>query len=160
MNATFFACRIVLDGASLYCLWFTNGSNGVVAADNRILLWRSEAEARQYARDLAFDLSPDPPAFFDMDRIIALCGSVAELGAVADLDLWNLFSDIASTIGNDRFRDADQEAAETHARLSAFSLSDTIGCKQEQLTLLDRQSIMKVLLLGIEMIRRNSVIGG
>jgi len=149
----YFVCRITDNGEDLYCIWYTDEVDGVVTKDGRVLLWRNEDRAREYARQQQWALAPDAPAMFDLDYILEMEANSSVLRPKDCLDLWNLFSDIARSLGNAEFVRQDAVASDLHARLSAISLSDILNVEQDRLNVTEIDKIVTVLRLGKTMLK-------
>ena len=155
-----FVCRIIDNGEDLYGIWYSDEADGVATEDGKVLLWRSEDGARDYAHQQGWLLASDKPATFDLNYISAVEADPSVLHPKESLDIWNLFSDIGKSVGDAEFSGQDSNASELHARLSALSLSHILGSEPEQLTVSEIEGIVAVLQLGKAMLKERCLVLG
>ncbi|WP_437688657.1 hypothetical protein [Sorangium sp. So ce176] len=146
----YYACRVTMDGECLYCLWYTNGADGVAADGGRLLLWRSEGAARAHAvrRGLHLVDGPGESAAYDMDLLVRQEIEPSSFPLEDALDAWNLLDDIARTIGHAAFVRWSEDARELHARLSSTVLCHVLGTMSERFTAEDVRDILSLLPSG------------
>jgi hypothetical protein len=155
-----FVCRIKDYEEDFYGIWYTGDIEGVATESGKMLLWRSEDEARNYARQRQWAMAPDEPATFDLDYILVMKADPSRCRPKDCLDLWNLFIDIGRSLDDAEFSRQDINASELHARLSAISLSNILGTEKEQLTATEIEKMMAVLCHGKAMLKqRRTVLG-
>ncbi|WP_437733426.1 hypothetical protein [Sorangium sp. So ce1335] len=156
----YYTCGVTLDGERLYCLWYTNGSDGVMAEGGRLLCWRSEGAARRHALQRGLALDGGPVALFDLDFLPGQADEPSSFPLNRALDAWNLLDDIGRTVGHAEFARSAEEVWELHARLSSTVLCHLLDTIPEQLSTEDIADIVSLLRLGKAMVKeRCAVIG-
>ncbi|WP_438016795.1 hypothetical protein WMF18_39350 [Sorangium sp. So ce315] len=151
----YYTCRVTMDGESLYCLWYTNGSDGMAADGGRLLLWRSEGAARDHAARRGLHLVHGPGEFaaYDMDLLLGQEIEPSSFPLKDALDAWNLLDDIARTIGHAELVRRSDDAWELHARLSSTVLCHLLNTIPEQFSTGDLGELVSLLRLGKEMVK-------
>lgn len=156
----YFIFRITGNREVFYGIWYTNESDGVAVENGKVLLWRSEDGARDYARQRQWALAPDEPATFNLDYISAMKADLSVFRPKDSLDLWNLFSDIGRSLAHAEFSRLDSHASDLHARLSAIALSHILGSEPGRFTDLEIDGIVTVLHLGKTMLTEQGLVLG
>jgi hypothetical protein len=93
---------IDLDGRRRWVLWFDDDPSGVVCADGTVVSFLILADLRTYAADLGLALVHEAAAI-DLDRVLAW---ESEPNVRDVLDVWNLITDVASSVERP-FHDGD-----------------------------------------------------
>ncbi|WP_437832321.1 hypothetical protein [Sorangium sp. So ce1153] len=158
----YFTCRVTVDGEELYCIWYTNGSDGVVAQEGKIMFWRSEEMARSHAMREGLRLASEPgaSAAFDMDLVLCQKDDPCSFCSKDVLDMWNLLDDMGKSLNCSEFVRCSEDVSELHARLSSTVLSHVLGSRPEQFTVGDVSSIVRLLCVGKAMIRERCMVIG
>jgi hypothetical protein len=103
MARKYYKVRYRLDGVDSYLIWFSNDSDGVVAAeDGSILSFRGESDLCAYAERRGLGFEPEGPSEFDFDLVEHWLSTPDRetIDCHLFLDAWNLFGDIASSSGH------------------------------------------------------------
>lgn len=96
---TILCCR--LDRRSLYLLWYTNDTDGVVTDKQGRIVIRSDAEELlRYAATAGISAEPGEPYLYDLDLIAQWIhtGDIGLIDCNQFNSAWNLFSDISTSI--------------------------------------------------------------
>ncbi len=91
-----------LDGEQAFLLWFSNGSDGVVVRDGRLLSFSDETVLYRFARQYGLNWIDEAPILHDLDEIQrwVLCPRGRTLDCSAVLMAWNLFVDLARSLSD------------------------------------------------------------
>jgi hypothetical protein len=109
-----------LDGVDSYLIWFSNDPDGVVVeGDGLIPSFISEFDLCAYAERRGLALVSEEPSEFDLDSVEHWLSRPdrAAINCHHFLDAWNLFDDIASSIGNAVFERSSRSAGDVYDKL-------------------------------------------
>jgi hypothetical protein len=111
-------CR--LDGADSYLIWFSNDSDGVVVeADGSVPAFRTRTDLSGYAARQGLAFEDEEPGEFDLDAV-ERCLRRPDPEAIdcsLFLNCWNLFDDIASSLGCAAFQQSSRAAGVVYDKL-------------------------------------------
>lgn len=101
---TYYLIRFCLDGAQGYLIWYDDDQkDGVVlTAPDRVAVFRGLPEAAEHAASHVFQIKEEERlAVYDFDRLEAWLShpSREEIDCAFFLNMWNLFTDVAHSIG-------------------------------------------------------------
>jgi hypothetical protein len=94
----FYPCRLRLNGAEVFVVWYSGERDGFVRDDaDRLLTARTHEALTSAAGERDISLLNDQRADYDFDRIWAWCGvpDAAEIDCRIFLDAWNFLDDLA-----------------------------------------------------------------
>jgi hypothetical protein len=154
LEREFYSCPIRLDGKERYLLWFSGATDGVWMDGDAILSWLSESALRDYATKRGMDMSSEHSSLYDLDGVDAFARSRVEIGAKEKLDAWNLFVDVASSVGAAEFLAAERQQLDVYNHL--FYLTDSAPVKDtrpECLTPAENDVVRHILSLGLAVLR-------
>lgn len=144
-------------GRSDYVLWYTNTVDGVYADDQCVLAWQSETAARQFARDRGFDVQAGISEYSLGDLALFLAGS--RLSADAINDWWNLFEDLANSVGRGfEFEALQSSSREVYERVfGGTAVAKKLGFVRSgsDLGRDDLAEVRTVLRFGYELLQRH-----
>lgn len=96
--------RYRLRGNERYFIWYYGDPDGVVlSAHDQVAVFASRADLEHYAANLAITPQSQVDTSYDLDRLMRWLDqpSTEDLDCVFLLDAWNIFSDVAQSIGAD-----------------------------------------------------------
>jgi len=152
----FYSCPIRLDGSDRYLLWYSGPRDGVWFVGESLLTWRSDSALRDYAEKRNIEVSTEQTPVYDLDRVEDFIRFDIDIGAKEMLDTWNLFVDIASSVGAADFLAVERQQLDVYNHL--FYLTDAAPIKNthpECLTAADGEAVRKILSLGIAVLRQH-----
>lgn len=115
MSTQFFRLWYRLDGEDRYLVWLSNAEDRVlIDAAGRVPTFSSQAGLTSYVDKLGITLVDEAPILHDLDHLTRWLagGSVHAVDCDELLAAWNLFDDVARSMG-DRFERGDRSAIDT-----------------------------------------------
>lgn len=98
----YYIIRCTLDQMDSYLIWFSNDQDGLMTDDaHQIIVFRDQISLQDYAQQIGVQLVDEPPVDYDFDTIQHWLHDprAAPMDYPALLDAWNLFTDIATSVG-------------------------------------------------------------
>ncbi len=120
MSTRYYICWYRLDELDSYLIWYGNEPDGVLTDQHqRVLSFPTISQARSYAGELGIRVEAEEPLLHDLD-VLNRCLQSTDSRAIDChhfLAAWNLFSDIASSVGDSAFRQEDRAADAIYNKL-------------------------------------------
>lgn len=121
-----------------------------------VLAWVSKAAVYRYADTNGIVVSDEQPEPYDFDQVSAFANALTEITARETVDAWNLFVDIARSIGADDFLSAEREQLDLYNHL--FYLTGAAPVKDtypDPLSPSERGAARRILALGLEVLEKH-----
>lgn len=155
---TYYMARLLKDEKAIYAIWYTDEKDGLLVHEGKLLTFDSADEARQYSEMNGIALEADISEY-DLTGLIGLasCPKSPEVCSTI-IDCWNLFSDLAQSLGEPFMGDKDEgltndiytmlfygtnlKVMKHDEYLPDFDEEDTQRCRevlQDGLSMLERQ---------------------
>jgi hypothetical protein len=155
----FFPLLFRLHGALKYLIWIGGDRDAVVVDDNgSVPTFTSVDSLRVYARSKHYSLEREEPAVHNLDWVASWCANPASpINCNAALEAWNLFSDLARSVGaaGQRFARLDLQATKIYRELFLGSNLPVITPPGESYTpkwsSSDLHELMEVLRTGLNL---------
>ena len=123
---TYYVAGLSMRGQIAFMVWHSPG--GVVVDDGEPKLWGSAEEARRAAKKLEGTVSDQETVWYDIGAVEDYVDAGSARLPVDDLlHYWDLFSDLAESLGIEDFTRRDAKLVPLHDRLLALS-----GVTEEQ----------------------------
>jgi hypothetical protein len=117
----YYICQFHLSKKSSFVIWFSNERDGLLLDNNgKIVALGTLSLARAYAKNNGISINPESVPFYDFDAISSWCSMPrpSQIDCVLFLNVWNMFSDIAASIGeNSIFAAADKGLKKIYDKL-------------------------------------------
>jgi hypothetical protein len=120
MKRKYFVVDCRLDGVASYLIWYNNDVDGLaVRSDGSISLFREPSTLSSYAAQHGLEFEDEVPSVIDLDAIARWLGDPRPDAIDCELFLnaWNLFDDVASSVGCSSFRRDSRRASLPYGKL-------------------------------------------
>ena len=122
MERLYFACRVRLNGADVFVIWYQDERDGFIRRpEGRLLTAESREALAAKATELGLLLVPDDLVEYDLDRLRAWCRrpNAEAVDCPAFLNAWNFFDDLAGLHDkpNTTYARLSREAAGSYDKL-------------------------------------------
>lgn len=148
----FYPVQIRVDGQVHWLVWFGDEIDGVVCDGQRLRSFASLSELQAYASHQALNLLGDV-SIFDLDAAMSWSGDPDPSEV---LDAWNLFKDIASSLGSPFF-DRGPESDALYEKVFRANNLPAMTVPGERFTPIwdetELTRLRNLLMAGVEMIR-------
>jgi|WetSurMetagenome_2_1015567.scaffolds.fasta_scaffold196556_2 hypothetical protein len=98
----YYICQFRLNQKDHFIIWFSDEQDGLLLDHNgKFLAWDTLSLAKAYAKKSGISICPEPVDVYDFDAISSWCSEprISLIHCVHFLNVWNMFSDAASSIG-------------------------------------------------------------
>jgi len=100
--------KVVYKDKETFLIWYLDDEDGFLSLEQKLLMFKSDDEARVFAKEKSVELDEETTVF-DLSHILEQTNRVELSENCSELiDAWNLFSDIAKTIGEEFSGDIDE----------------------------------------------------
>ncbi|MBK8252205.1 MAG: hypothetical protein IPK82_06000 [Polyangiaceae bacterium] len=152
-----FLILLRIDWQEGYTLWFSGEGDGFEVVGGKVPTWRSANTALEYAAKQGYTVASEKPPIYALDQLMERVTSTWTLAdRQSTLDAWNLFSDLATTVGNQAFLTLDRESQDVYNHL--FYLCDAApvrGTQAEPLSTDELDQLRKVVAAGLNLTREH-----
>lgn len=121
MTGTHFILRYRLDQVDGYLIWYGDDVDGVVidSETRQILVFSNPTCLRNYAKNIGMQLADEDISLYDVDTIQSWLKTPKNktVDCVSFLNAWNLFADVAASIGDSNFDSNRQKTNKIYNKL-------------------------------------------
>src|SRR5262249_55874847 len=95
LAAEYFACLFKLGNVDYYVIWYSNGRDGLVREDGRVMTFPTLEALQAYAIRHELKVKPEETARYDWDAVERWCNepTAAEIAVDSFLNAWNMIVD-------------------------------------------------------------------
>jgi len=105
----YFLIKVSYKNREAFLIWYCNNKEGVLLHKQRLLMFESVSEAKLFAEKKGISLDMEV-AEYNLSAITELIDRVGLTESCNELlNAWNLFSDIANSLGEEFSGDSDEE---------------------------------------------------